>query len=481
MRYRPVLRALGLLLMGEAVFMVPSLIISLIYGDNDHMAFIYSIIILAVIGFIPSFTIKNKVTQLYTREGFALVGLGWILLSLFGMLPFIFSGVITNPIDALFETVSGFTTTGASILSAIEGLPHGILFWRSFTHWVGGMGVLILTIALLPQMGLKNMEVLKAESPGPTPEKLVPRIRDTAKMLYLIYLGMSLILFILLVCFGMKPYDAAVNTFGTAGTGGFSILNASIGGYNNPAFEVIIGIFMLLFGVSFSVYFMIVMRQWKRALKNQEMIFYFCIAVAATVFITIDIFPRYANFWESLRYSFFQVSSVMTTTGYATTDFNQWPVFSKCLLLFLMLIGASAGSTGGGVKVVRLLASIKVVRRELYMFLHPRSVRVVSLNKKALDDSTVRSVLAFMFLYILIILMAALLVALDGFDFETTLSSVVACISNIGPGMQLVGPMGNYADFSILSKIVLSFCMLIGRLEIMPILLLFSPSLWRKL
>ena len=481
MRIKPLLRVFGLFLLCEAALMLPSLIISIIYREGDTAAFALSILILIIIGAPLASVAKNHVNSLYAREGFALVGLGWIFLSLFGMLPFIFSGVIQSPVDAFFESVSGFSTTGASILTNVEGLPHGILFWRSFTNWVGGMGVLVLTIALLPQLGLKDMEILRAESPGPTPTKLLPKIRETAKILYFIYIGMSAILFISLLFTGMKPFDSAVNTFTTAGTGGFSVLNNSLAGYNNPAAEMIIAVFMLLFGINFSVYFIVLTFQFKKAFKNQELLSYIIIILASVLLISIDIFHRFGNIFETFRYVFFQVASIVTTTGFFTIDFDLWPPFSRCILLCLMLIGACAGSTSGGLKIVRLLVVFKVIHRELYYLLHPRIVRTVTIDGKTVSDNTIRAVLSFVCAYSVIIIGSTAVISLDQFDFITNFSAVTAAINNIGLGFEIIGPTGNFSGFSSLSKIVLSFCMLAGRLEIMPILLLFMPSLWKKM
>jgi trk system potassium uptake protein TrkH len=477
-RYKPLFRSLGLLLIGEAILLIPSLLVSLIYRDGDTLSFAYTIVLLLACGLPLAMFIKTRVTSLYVREGFALVGFAWIILSLFGMLPFLFSGAIASPVDAFFETVSGFTTTGSSILPAVEGLPHGILFWRSFTHWVGGMGILVFTIAIMPQLGLRNMELMRAESPGPNPEKLLPRIKQTARMLYIIYFSLSLILFILLLCTGMHPFDSAVNTFGAAGTGGFSVLNVSIGGYNNPGAEIIMGIFMIVFSVNFTIYFLIVMRQWKKASRSSELIAFIVAVSLAVIFITLNIAPRYNGILESLRHAFFQVSSIVSTSGFATTDFHIWPQFSRMVLLMLMFMGACAGSTGGGVKVIRLVIGGKAIHRELESILHPHIVRTIYVDGKPVEDNILRSVLVFLFAYVSIIIVSTLIVSLDGFDFETNFTAVLATIGNIGPGLSLVGPMGNFGGFSDLSKIVLSFNMLMGRLEIIPIMLLFTRSLW---
>ena len=480
MRYKAVVRGLGLLILAEAALMFPSVIVSLLYQDGSTHAFIKSIVVLLVAGLPIFFFVRPNARALQTHDSFALVALGWIVLSLFGMLPFLFSGTIHSPIDAFFEAVSGFSTTSASVISNIEGLPEGILFWRCFMNWTGGMGVLVLTVALLPQLGIKNLDLFRAESPGPTPEKFLPRIRQSAKVLYGIYFGMSLLLFLLLMAVGLKPFDALVSAFSTAGTGGFSILNTSISGYNNVAAEIIIAVFMLLFGINFSIYFAVLVRQWKKVFSNQEFILYLFIVGISILVVAFNIYPQYQNVFQSLRYSLFQVAASISTTGYYTADYNLWPLLTQCILLLLMTIGPCSGSTGGGMKLIRLLIAAKSLHKEQHNLLHPRIFRPISVDKKNIEEQTVRSVLVFNIAYFSIIIVSTLVVSLDGFDFLTTFSSVIAAISNHGVGLGVIGPSGNHGAFSTLSKIVLSFCMLAGRLEIMPVMLLLTRSFWRR-
>lgn len=481
MQIRPVLRSLGMLLVGEAVAMLPALAVALYYQEGDAWAFLLTIGILLVVGLPLAVFIRSKVRNLYAREGMAIVGLGWALLSVFGALPYLFSGVMDGFADALFESVSGFTTTGASVLEAVEGVPRGLLFWRSFSHWVGGMGVLVLTIALLPQLGIRNMEVLKAESSGPNPGKIVPRLQDSAKYLYIIYIGLSLVLFLLLGLTGMPLYDSLVNTFATAGTGGFAVRNQSIGSYGNPAAEIIIAIFMFLFSINFALYFALLMGQVRKFFANRELLFFLGMVVISIALIALNIRHLYDGFGTALRHAAFQVTSLVSTTGYSTADDSTWPMFSQVLLMMLMLVGGCAGSTAGGFKVVRLILAGKALRRELHIVLHPRIVRTVTMEGKPVTESMLRAVLVFFFGYISIIGATSLIVAMDGYDGITTLTSVLAMISNAGPGLSLVGPTGNYSIFSDVSKIAMSFCMLFGRLEILPVLTLFMPSMWRSL
>lgn len=480
MQFTAILRALGILLCCEAGLMLPSLIAALIFGDGDAAAFAITMGILLAVGLPLALALRKGKRQLFAREGFALVGIAWVLLSAFGALPYMFAGVTGSYVDALFESISGFTTTGASIFTAVEGLPRGILFWRSFSHWAGGMGVLVLTIAILPALGSHNMEIMRAEATGPSPGKLLPRLRDSAKALYGIYIALSLVMTIALLLTGLPLYDALVNTFSTAGTGGFSVLNASIGGYGNRAAEIVIAVFMLLFSVNFTLYFALIMRDFRKATHNEELWLFGCIVLVAFVLIAVNIYPMYGDIATTLRLSFFQASSVVSSTGYATVDYNAWPAFSHIIILFLMLVGACAGSTGGGIKVARLLMMGKALRKEIYQLLHPRIVRPMTVDGKVVDEKTVRSVFVFLFAYILVSGLAMLAISLDGGDFMSTFTAVLSAISNIGPGLGSVGPAGNFAHFSVLSKLTLSFCMLLGRLEIMPILLLFSPALWRR-
>ena len=403
-----------------------------------------------------------------------------MLVGICGAIPFYACGYFDSFVDCFFESISGFTTTGSSILRAVEGLPMGILFWRSFTHWLGGMGILVLTIALLPSLGARTLHIMKAESPGPIISKLVPRASQTSKILYTIYFGLTAIMVICLLVAGMPLYDALVNSFATAGTGGFSVLNISIGGYQNPVFEVIIGVFMLLFSVNFALYFLILSGKVRQALKSDELRFFLAVVAASVVLISININSLYPSYLTSLRHAFFQVSTIISTTGFSSVDFDLWPEFSRTLLVILMLCGACAGSTGGGMKCSRILLLLKCVRREIRQILHPRSVSVVKLDGRVVDEKVLHSVMVFLGAYMLITFSAMLVVALDDFSFGTTFTAVVACIGNIGPGLEQVGPMGNFADFSHLSKLILSMCMITGRLEILPLLVLFSKSAWQR-
>jgi len=480
MNFRMILKSLGSVLCIEAFCMFPALLVSMIYGQGDKGAFILAMILVLLVG-VLLYQIKPTNSDIYARDGFAIVALGWILISFFGALPFVFSGVIPSLSDALFESISGFTTTGATILTEIESLPKGILFWRSFTHWMGGMGVLVLTLAVLPSVKANTVHIMKAESPGPTPEKLVPKIGQTVKILYAIYIVITALEFLCLMLGGLSVYDALIHAFGTAGTGGFSNKNASVAAFGNLKIEVIITVFMFLFGVNFTLYFQSIRGNFKSILKNEELRFYVGVVLTSILLITINIHGSvYQSIGEALRYSSFQVNSIITTTGFGTADFNVWPTFSKCILVFLMVIGASAGSTGGGVKCIRILLLIKIARREVAKIIHPRSVHTVKIGGKAVDEETLSGIMAFFFLYMFIFVSAVLFIALDGKDIITSVTAVIATISNIGPGLEMVGPTGNFAAFSVLGKGILSFCMIIGRLEIYPVLILLSPAFWKR-
>ena len=480
MNIKMILKSLGIVLVVEAICMIPSLLVSAIYGDKDFMALVYSILTCFLIGFLM-YRIKADNKNFYARDGFAFVALSWITVSLFGSLPFVFSGAIPSFIDAFFETSSGFTTTGSTILKQIEGMPMGVLFWRHFIIWMGGMGVLVLTLAVLPSVGASFFHVMKAESTGPSTEKLVPKLGQTAKILYTIYIVMTAILVSALLFSGMSPYDALVHAFSTAGTGGFSSRNLSVGAYGNVFIEVIITVFMFLFGVNFSLYFQLIKGNIRAFFKNQEFRFYLGTVLIAILLITADLsLNGLFSVGESVRYSSFQVSSIITTTGFSTRDFNLWPVFSKIILVVLMFIGASAGSTGGGMKCIRFVLMFKIVKREIMNIRHPRAVHTVKIDGKSVDNGVLTNVMAFFFVYIIVFVSAVILVSLDGFDLVTTVTSVAAVISNVGPGLGDVGPMGNFSAFSGFSKILLSFCMIAGRLEIFPMLVLFSPSSFKK-
>ena len=444
------------------------------------MSFLLSILIIAAFG-LGMRRIKTVKNDIYARDGFAIVALGWLLVSIFGALPFLISGSIPSLMDALFESISGFSTTGSSILREIEGLPKGILFWRSFTHWMGGMGVLILMLAILPSVKGNTLHIMKAESPGPSPEKFVPKIGQAAKILYIIYISLTVMEVILLLMGGMSLYDSLLHAFGTAGTGGFSNKNASVAAFGSVYIETVITVFMLLFGVNFTLYYASFKGHLKSILRDEELRFYIGTVAAAIILITLNTNGTvFRSIGEAIRYSSFQVSSIITTTGYATADFNLWPVFSQCVLVLLMFIGASAGSTGGGIKCLRVILLFKIIKREIVKCIHPRSVQTVKINGKAVNEEILSGIMAFFFFYIAVFAVAVLAVSLDNKDLVSSATAVIASISNIGPGLGIVGPTGNYADFSILSKGILSVCMLIGRLEIYPILLLFVPTFWKR-
>ncbi|MDF2675096.1 MAG: potassium transporter KefA [Clostridiales bacterium] len=480
MNYAMVLKNLGILLICEAIAMVPSLIVAIGYRGNDVMSFVYTIALTGILGSL-ALLIKPKNKKLYARDGFAITAIGWILISFFGALPFAFSGSIPSLVDAFFEASSGFTTTGSSILRDVEILPYGILFWRSFTHWIGGMGVLVLTMAILPTIGIGSVQIMKAESPGPDPGKLVPKLRQTAKILYGIYIVITIMQIILLMLAGMPLYDAALHTFGTVGTGGFGIKNLSVGAYNNVAVDIIITLFMFICGANFALYYQVIKGNIRGLFKDEEFRLYGSIVLVSILLISFNINGTFfKSFWESLRHAAFQVSSIITTTGYSTTDFNLWPGFSKTILLLLMFIGGCAGSTAGAIKNVRILLLFKIMKRDLMRIIHPRAVYTVKFNGKAVNEKTLSEILTYFCMYMFLYVLAVLVVSLDGFDMATTISSVAATLGNIGPGLGLVGPMGNYADLSVLSKIVLSFGMIIGRIEIYPILLLLIPTFWSK-
>lgn len=461
----------------EAALLLLPALVALLYQEA-LLPFLIPILILAVLGLLLGR--RPRQTALYARDGFAVVALAWVGMSAFGALPFVLAGDIPNYIDAFFETVSGFTTTGASILTAVEPLSRGGLFWRSFTHWVGGMGVLVFVMAVLPMTDGHGMHLLRAEMPGPSVGKLVSRMSDTAKILYGIYLVMTLIEIVLLVLGRMPLFDACIHAFGSAGTGGFSNRNLSVGAYDSAYCDVVIGIFMLLFGVNFNLYYFLLIRRFRDFFRSEELRAYLLIVGAAVLAIAADILHIYGSLLESLRYSFFQVSSIITTTGFATADFNLWPTFSKSILVVLMFIGACAGSTGGGIKVARIVMLAKSAWSDMRKMLHPNAVSTTRFEGKALSDAQVRSVHVFLTVYLLVFTVSFLLLSLEQFDIVTTFTALTACINNIGPGLEMVGPTGNFSQFSWASKLLLSFNMLVGRLEIFPMLLLFAPSIWTR-
>ena len=468
---------LGRILLVEAGLLTLPLAVALLYRE-PAMPWLITMAALVVCGALLSFR-KPERTALYAKDGFAAVALVWLLMSAFGALPFVLSGDILHYVDAFFETVSGFTTTGASILPAVEPLSRGSLFWRSFTHWVGGMGVLVFVMAILPMSDGHTMHILRAEMPGPTAGKLVSRMSDTAKILYGIYFVMTAVMILLLVLGGMDLFDACIHAFGTAGTGGFSSRNASVGAYNSAYIDIVTSIGMLAFGVNFNLYFFLLVRRFREVLRSEELWVYLGIVAASTAAIAANILSLYDSVGTALRHTFFQVSSVITTTGYATVDFGQWPVFSKTVLVLLMFVGGCAGSTAGGLKVTRIVTLAKAAVMDMRKMLHPNAVINVRMEGRALPEKQVRGVQAYLSIYILILCGSWLLLSLAGFDELTTFTSVVTCINNVGPGLNMVGPTGNFGFFAPWAKLLLSFDMLAGRLELFPMLLLFAPSIWR--
>lgn len=480
MNHRMIGFVLGRILLVEGGLLLLPMVVSLIYGESA-LPFLIPAALAAGTGLLLSGRKPPQRTALFARDGFAVVALAWVLMSLFGALPFVLSGDIPSFVDAVFETVSGFTTTGASILTEVEPLSWGGLFWRSFTHWVGGMGVLVFVMAILPMSNDGHgMHLLRAEVPGPSVGKLVSRMSDSAKILYGIYLALTIIEIGFLLAGGMPLFDASIHAFGTAGTGGFSCRNASVGAYDSPYFDVVIGIFMLLFGINFNLYFFLLIRRFRDAFRSEELRAYLGIVTASVLVIAADIVHLYGSFSSALRYAFFQVASIITTTGYGTTDFNLWPSLSKGILVLLMFVGACAGSTGGGIKVARVVIICKTALGDMRKMLHPNAVSIVRFEGKPLREYEVRSVHIFITVYLMVFGSSVLLLSLENFDLVTTFTAVTACINNIGPGLEMVGPMGNFSAFSPWAKLLLSFDMLVGRLEIFPMLLLFAPSIWKR-
>lgn len=478
MNYRMIGYLLGVILAIEAALMSFPLLVCIIYRESI-IPFITTVVLILLVS-VPAILQKPRNTQIYAKEGYVTVAAGWIVMSLFGALPFVINGAIPSYIDAFFETVSGFTTTGASILTDIESLERGILFWRSFTHWIGGMGVLVFVLAILPSGTGQTMYLMRAEVPGPTKSKLVPKMRHTSLILYGIYFALTILMVIALLLCGMPLFDSLVNAFATAGTGGFSILNTSIGGYNNVASEWVIAIFMLLFGINFNVFFCIILGRIRDVFKSEELRAYLLICATATTLIAINIASTFDNIFDCIRNAFFAVTTIISTTGFVTADFNLWPSFSKAILVFIMIIGACAGSTAGGMKISRILILLKSVFREIRHLLRPRSINVVRLDGEPLPDETVRSALGYLAIYVSIFIAAFLAISVDGFSFETNVTATLATLNNVGPGFDTVGPTGNFSGFSPFSKIILSLTMLFGRLEIMPMIILFSPFAWKK-
>lgn len=478
MNFRMIKYTVGWLLLFEAGFLCVPLLTAAVYGEKELTAFLLTIGICVALSLLFLLVGKTKSNVLYAREGFVIVSLCWIMLSIFGALPFMLSGVTDTYIDALFETVSGFTTTGSTIFSQIEDLPKSINIWRCFTHWVGGMGVLVFIMAFLPLSGAQNMHIMKAESPGPTVSKLVPRVRHTALILYLIYFVLTVVQFIFLICGNMPVFDALCTAFGTAGTGGFGIKNDSFGSYSTYL-QIVVTVFMLLFSLNFNAYYLVLRGKLKDAFSSEIKIF-LCIVIVAIAVITFNINSLFDTVAEAVKHSAFTVASLISTTGFATVDFDLWPMLSKLLLLAVMFIGACAGSTGGGLKVSRVQILVKGAIGEIGNLLHPRRVKKVHVEKRPVENEVVRTVNSYFAIYVLIFFASMLIISIDNHDFQTTFSSVAATLNNIGPGLGDVGPTQNFAFFSVPSKIVLIFDMLAGRLELFPMLLLFNPATWRN-
>lgn len=471
-------RVLGLILACEAALLILPTVAGLCYGESvTH--FLITMALSGALGVLLT-RVKPYSDVIYAKDGFVVVSLGWVLMSMIGALPFVLSGDIPNYINALFETVSGFTTTGASILEDVEGLSRGCMFWRSFTHWIGGMGVLVFIMAVLPMSGEHSMHIMRAEVPGPTVGKLVPRVRQTAKILYLIYIAMTLLEMLLLLLGGMSFYDALLHAFATAGTGGFSTRGASIAAFDSLYLEMVIAVFMVLFGVNFNLYFLLLIGRWKDALKSEELHWYLGIIAASVMAITLGISKMYGGIATGLRHAFFYVASITSSTGFGTVDFVTWPEYCKWIIVMLMFCGACAGSTGGGIKTSRVIILFKNVACEIRQMIHPRAVTRVQLDGKRVDSDGLKAVSTFFTSFMLLLITGSFLVSLDGYDMATNFSAVLSSLSNIGPGMSLIGPTGNYNIFSYGSKLVLTVMMLIGRLEIFPILILFSPSTWKR-
>ncbi|MCI8389045.1 MAG: TrkH family potassium uptake protein [Clostridiales bacterium] len=483
MNYRMISYIVGQIVRVEGILMIPALVVGFIYDENVLAAFLIPIALSIISGTL--LTIKKPAnTSIFAKEGFVTVGLSWIVMSIIGALPFVIDGCIPSFIDAFFETVSGFTTTGASILTEVESLGYAVLFWRSFTHWIGGMGVLVFVLAILPQAdtrSVKLMHVMRAEVPGPKVGKLVSKIGRTARIMYGLYVALTFIQVALLLFGGMPLFDSLVNSFATAGTGGFAIKNASIAAYNSAYIDYVIGIFMVLFGINFNLFYLLIIGHFAQAFKSEELRWYIAIVLGSTALIAADIYSIFGSVGESIRYAFFQVASVITTTGFATYDYNTWPALSKIILVMLMFCGACAGSTGGGIKVGRIILLVKNGLREIKYMLHPRAVVSIRMEDKPVERDVIRSATSYMIVYIMLFSVSMFFIEMiEECDLVTGFTAVSACLNNIGPGLEAVGPAGNYAALTGASKLILSFNMLAGRLEIFPLLMLFAPSTWRN-
>ena len=484
MNRKLIIRVLGAILLVEAAAMIPALLVSLYYQDGDTRAMAYSILITAPVGLAMLLLPRpDPKDHLRLKEGFIITAIGWILMSICGALPFMFSGFLPRFEYAFFEAVSGFTTTGASVVTNFENFPHGVMLWRATTHWIGGMGVLVLTLALLPKLTGRTAHLVKAESPGPSLSKIVPQTGKTAKILYRLYILLSMIEFLALLLCGLSPYESVVHTMATAGTGGFSCYGESIAHFNSVAAEIVISVFMFMFGVNFALYYKALIGEKLKAFwRDEEFRWYFSYIAVFVLLITLFNLSYYnGSFFTSLRYGFFQICSVSSTTGFVTADFNQWPAVSHMLIIITMFIGSCAGSTAGGIKVVRINMAAKISRRNILATGHPKKMDVIRLDGKAVDESIVSQVAQFVLMYGALVLLGGFLLALDGkFDAITNLTASLTCVSNVGPGLGGVGPVEHFAGFGIFGKMICSFLMLFGRLELLPMFILFTRSAWRK-
>ncbi|MCR5331225.1 MAG: TrkH family potassium uptake protein, partial [Lachnospiraceae bacterium] len=478
MNYGVVRYILGWILVAEAIFLLVPGVVGVIYGENECIFYFLTAVICAGVGILMSFK-KPQNGGLYLKEGYFVVALGWILMSMFGGIPFVMTGEIPHYMDAVFETASGFSTTGATIISDLAIMSHASLFWRSFQHLLGGMGVFVFLSALLPMLGGNSMNLMKAESTGPSIDKLVPRLKDTARILYMLYLGMATLECIILLICGLNVFESMTLTFGTVGTGGFGLLNDSIASYS-PAVQWTITVFMILSGINYNLYFLLLMRKFKNAFKMEEVRLYLLTYFVAVVLVAVNVSKLYSTFSETIRYSAFQVATLLTSTGYATTDFDRWPEFAKTVLIMVMMMGACAGSTGGGIKMSRVLIMFKSIRKQIQIFIHPRAVKKIKMDGNTIEHDVVRGTNAYICVFCIIFAVSVLFISIDGADFTTNFTAVLACFNNMGPGFNKVGPTCNYAFFSDFSKLVLVFDMLAGRLELFPMLMLITPRSWRR-
>lgn len=474
-----VLNILGKIILTEALLMLPSLVVSLIYGDGDYWYFLVTMFPAAILGFCLS-RVQPREAKMTSRDGYCIVAYAWILISIIGAVPLYLSGQFTSYFQAFFEIVSGFTTTGASVLAKPELLPHGVLFWRSFTHWIGGMGVLVFVLMIIPMKNDNSMHLVRAEVPGPMAGKLVPRMKQTSMILYGIYTAMTAVLVVLLLLGDVNLFDSLCLSFGAAGTGGFAVSSAGIAGYGSAYVEIVLGIFMILFGINFNIYYLLLVGRIRDALGSEEVRCFLGIIAVATLVITANIISLTLSLGDALRQAFFQVSSIITTTGFATVDFNLWPEFSKHTLVLLMVIGACAGSTGGGLKVSRVIILVKSFLAEIRYIVSPKSVQTVRLEHKYVDKVTLNSTRTYAAAYMMLVALSTLILSLDGYNLITNLTAVLSCINNIGPGLDLVGPMANFGIYSDWAMVLLSLVMLIGRLEIFPIFMIFSRPAHRR-